>query len=222
MLLPDGYNYPIAIQVKCDPMIASFSNGFQQRSGFESLRSTTLNYLGLRKTQSDNLIALLDGLGGVGVIEWDFRHHYANKWWLVNGLTNTIHDKNRLEEISFEIKEYPRSLPGYIAHVGITSLMIAADRSPVISRQYRNRSPQLGTFFDRRKEFVNPIVESIQFSHTTDHGAADSIDLLLSKCRGVYPISWEGGIYTCSEWSIDYETECAIVGLTLQTNNRPG
>jgi phage-related protein len=222
MLLPTGYNYPINIQVKCDPRVVNFGNGFQQRSGFESLRSTTLNYLGLRKSQSDSLIATLDGLGGVDPVEWDFRPHYGNKWWLVNGLTNTVHDQGRLEEIAFELKEYPRGLPGVAIPTIPPLLDIAVDRSPVISRQYRNRSPQLGMFFDRRKEIINPIIESVQISSTGDHATADSIDLLLSKCRGVYPLIWEGSTYVCSEWSISYESECAIVGLTLQTNNRTG
>jgi phage-related protein len=217
MLLPNGYNYPIDIQAKAEPRLANFSEGYQQRSGYQPLRTTRLNYFGLSKTAVDNLLAAIDAAGAVDQFEWDFRPHYVNKRWLIESSQLLKHDQNRLEELSIELREYPRALPGVPLPTAPLALPIVPDQAPSYSRSYRTRSPNLGFFFDRKREPLNPIVESIQMQSSLDHLVADQIDLLLDRCRGVYPLLWEGKTYTCSDWRINYQSEFAEVDLTLQT-----
>ncbi len=217
MLLPNGYNYPINIQAKAEPRVAGFSEGYQQRSGFEALRSTTLNYFGISKIDADNLLAAIDAAGAVDKFEWLFRPHYGNKLWIVESARSTIYDKNRVEEISLELREYPRSLPGIGAPTAPLPLDLVPDQAPNFTTNYRTRSPNLGHFYDRKREPLNGNVQTIQMQSTMSHEQADQIDLLLDRCRGVYPLLWESDPYTCSDWRINYQSEFAELDLTLQT-----
>jgi phage-related protein len=217
LIIPNGYNYPIDIQAKTEPRITGFSEGYQQRSGFDALRSTTLNYLGLSKAAADNLLAAIDAAGAVDKFEWHFRPHYINKFWVVDTYRTVIHDKNRVDEITLELKEYPRSLPGITPPTTPLLLDLVPDQAPTITTNYRTRSPNLGRFYDRKREPLNGKVQTIQMQKCLSHEQADEIDLLLDRCRGVYPLLWESDPYTCSDWRINYQPEFAEIDLTLQT-----
>jgi phage-related protein len=217
MFLPAGCNYPIDIQAKTEPRATGFSEGYQQRSGFEAVRSTTLNYLGLSKTAVDNLLTAIDAAGAVDKFEWHFRPHYINKLWIVESARSTTHDKNRLEEVSLELREYPRALPGIVMPTTPLLLDLVPDQAPSFTTSYRTRSPSLGHFYDRKREPLNAKVQTIQMQSTLSHEQVDQIDLLLDRCRGVYPLLWESDSYTCSDWRINYQSEFAELDLTLQT-----
>jgi phage-related protein len=212
--LPAGYNYPIVVQVKSDPRVFS-STEYQQRSSFAPTRTTSLNYLGLGKQGVDALLAMIDAAGAVDKFDWLFRPHYAGKKWLVESSRVILHDENRLEEVSIELREYPAV--GQLAPATIPALPFIPDQAPVVSRRSRIISPQLGYFFDRKRQPVNALTESIQMNTTLDYDGADEIDQLLDKHRGVYPLLWRDNHYVCSDWQITYSSEFAEVELTLNT-----
>ena len=215
------HHYPIELTCKAEPMVAGFSEGYKQQSSFESLKSARLNYL-VSAQDTANLISTIDSASGVDTFNWLFRPHYTLKQWRVANFTQRIYDDNRLSELSLDLTEVRTGLPQPIP-TGITPLRLVSgaelvpDASPTISRSYLVRSPNLGYFPDRKPEPLNPKVDKIDFSSTLAPDTADSIDLLLERCRGVYPLLWRGSTYTCKDWRIIYQSESAEISLTLDT-----
>lgn len=216
-MLPLNHYYPIEITCKAEPMVAGFSEGYKQQSGFESLKSARINYL-ISAQDTTNLISTIDSAGGVNTFDWLFRPHYTLKQWRVASFTERIYDEDRLSELSLDLSEIRVGLPQPIP-TGVTPLDLIPDAAPSISRNYLVRSPSLGYFPDRKPEPINPRVDKIDFSSTLDPNAADSIDLLLERCRGVYPLRWRGSTYTCKDWRIVYQSELAEISLSLETAN---
>jgi phage-related protein len=213
--LPLTHYYPIELTCKAEPMIAGFSEGYKQQSSFESLKSARLNYL-VSAQDTANLISTIDSASGVDTFTWLFRPHYTLKQWRVANFTQRIYDDNRLSELSLDLTEIRTGLPQPLP-TGVTPLTLVPDASPTIARSYLVRSPNLGYFPDRKAEPLNPKVDKIDFSSTLDPDTADSIDLLLERCRGVYPLLWRGSTYTCKDWRIVYQSESAEISLTLDT-----
>jgi phage-related protein len=215
MQLPLTHYYPIEISCKAEPMTAGFGEGYKQMSGFESLKSARLNYL-VSSQAIEDLISTLDSAGGVDTFNWLFRPHYALKQWRVADFTQRIYDNNRLSELSLNLTEIRTGLPQPIP-TGITPLPLTPDSAPTITRSYLVRSPNLGYFPDRKREPLNSQINRLEFASTLNPDTADSIDLLLERCRGVYPLLWQGSIYTCKDWRITYQSEAAELDLTLET-----
>ncbi len=213
--LPLTHYYPIEITCRSEPMITGFSEGYKQLSSFESLKSTRLNYL-VSLQDTNNLISTLDSAGAVNTFNWGFRLHYALKQWRVNNFTKRIYDDNRLSDLSLDLSEVRVGLPQPIP-IGITPLLLTPDSAPAITRSYLVRSPNLGYFPDRKAEPLNPQQNKVEFTSTLDPETTDSIDLLLERCRGVYPLLWRGSTYTCKDWRIIYNSEFAEVDVTLET-----
>jgi phage-related protein len=215
--LPLTHYYPVEIASTSEPMLTGFSEGYKQQSSFESIKSTRLNYL-VSAQDTDDLISTLDSASGVDTFTWLFRPHYTLKQWRVASFTQRIYDENRLTELSLDLTEVRVGLPQPIP-TGITTLLLTPDAPPSISRSYLIRSPNLGYFPDRKAEPLNPQVNKIEFTSTLDPDTADSIDLLLERCRGVYPLLWQGSTYTCKDWRIIYQSESAEIQLALETFN---
>lgn len=214
-MLPLTHYYPIELTSKAEPMVAGFSEGYKQQSSFESLKSARLNYL-VSAQDTNNLISTIDSASGADTFTWLFRPHYTLKQWRVANFTQRIYDDNRLSELSLDLTEIRTGLPQPIP-TGITPLTLVPDAAPTITRSYLVRSPNLGYFPDRKPEPLNPKVDKIDFTSTLDPDTVDSIDLLLERCRGVYPLLWQGLTYTCKDWRIIYQSESAEISLTLDT-----
>lgn len=214
-MIPLTHYYPIEITCKAEPMVAGFGEGYKQQSGFESLKSARLNYL-VSAQDTDNLISTLDSASGVDTFTWLFRNHYTLKQWRVANFSQRTYDENRLSELSLNLEEirtaYPTPIP-----TSVTPLPLVPDASPLTTRSYLVRSPNLGYFPDRKAEPLNPKIDKVEFTSTLDLSTADSIDLLLERCRGVYPLLWQGSTYTCKDWQIIYQPESAEINLTLET-----
>jgi phage-related protein len=219
MILPDGYNYPISVTCKAEPMVTGFGEGYQQRSGYEPLRTVQLNYLGLSNTAVNNLVQSIDAAGGVDNFDWLYRPHYANYKWRINRSRMMLYDLDRVQELTLDLKQYPTGVLLHTLPIEPVLLNIVPDQAPSFDRTYRTNQSNLGYFFDARREPVNPIIESISFTVTCIHAVADEIDLLLDRCRGVYPLLWRGKTYVCADWTVIYMTECAEVSIVLQTVN---
>lgn len=213
--LPLTHYYPIEVSCKAEPMVTGFSEGYKQQSSFESLKSARLNYL-VSAQDTANLIGTIDSAGGVDTFNWLFRSHYDLKQWRVASFTQRIYDDNRLSELSLDLAEIRVGLPQPTPSA-ITPLGLIPDSAPSISRSYLVRSPTLGYFPDRKREPLNSQVDKIEFTSTLDPDVADSIDLLLERCRGVYPLVWRESTYTCKDWRITYNSEFAAIDLTLET-----
>jgi phage-related protein len=196
-------------------MLTSFGEYYKQMSGFESLKSARLNYL-VSVQATEDLISTLDSAGGVDTFSWLFRAHYALKRWRVADFTQRIYDNARLSELSLNLTEIRTGLPQPIP-TGITPLPLTPNSAPTITRSYLVRSPNLGYFPDRKREPLNSQINRVEFASTLDPDTADSIDLLLERCRGVYPLLWQGFTYTCKDWRITYQSEAAELDLTLET-----
>lgn len=219
--LPLTNYYPIEISAKAEPMTVGFSEGYKQQSSFETLKTTRLNYL-VSAQDTTNLITTLDSASGVDPFTWQFRPHYTLKQWRIASFTQKIYDQNRLSELSLDLAEIRTGLPQPIP-TGITPLQLVSgaeltpDSAPTITRSYLVRSPSLGYFPDLKPEPLNPKLDRINFTSTIDPDTADSIDLLLERCRGAYPILWQSSTYTCKDWRITYQPESAEIDLTLET-----
>jgi phage-related protein len=215
--LPLTHYYPLEIATRAEPMIAGFSEGYKQQSSFDPIKSTRINYL-VSAQDTTNLITTLDSASGVDTFTWLFRPHYTLKQWRVASFTQTIHDHNRLTELSLNLEEIRTALPTPIP-LSPLPLPLDPNSPPTITRNYLIRSPNLGYFPDRKAEPLNPQVNKIEFTSTLDPDTADSIDLLLERCRGVYPLLWQGSTYTCKDWRIIYQSESAEIQLALETFN---
>jgi phage-related protein len=213
--LPLTHYYPIEVVCKSEPMVAGFGEGYKQQSNFESLKSTRLNYL-VSAQDTNNLISTIDSASGAGTFSWLFRPHYTLKQWRVANFSQRIWDDNRLSDLTLDLSEIRVGLPQPVP-TSITLLNLVPDTAPTIARSYLVRSPTLGYFPDRKPEPLNPKVDKINFSSTLDPDTADSIDLLLESCRGVYPLLWRGSTYTCKDWQIIYQSESAEISITLET-----
>lgn len=219
--LPLTHYYPIELTTKAEPTIVQFSEGYKQQSSFEPLKSTRLNYL-VSAQDTINLISTLDSASGVDTFQWLFRPHYTLKQWRVASFSQKNYDANRLSELSLDLTEIRVGLPTPIP-TSTTPLQLVSgaelipNSEPIITRSYLIRSPTLGYFPDRKPEPLNPKVDRIELTSTVDLDTADSIDLLLDRCRGVYPLSWQNSTYTCKDWRITYNPESAEIGLSLET-----
>jgi phage-related protein len=219
MQLPLTNYYPIEISCRAEPMVAGFSEGYKQQSSFESLKSARLNYLVSAQDTTD-LISTIDSAGGANTFNWLFRPHYALKQWRVTNFSQRIYDDGRLSELSLDLTEIRVGLPQPIP-LSPLPLPLSPNSSPTISRSYLVRSPNLGYFPDLKPEPLNNKVDKIGFTSTLDPDVIDSIDLLLERCRGVYPLLWQGSNYTCKDWRITYNPESAEIDVTLETFNTP-
>jgi phage-related protein len=216
-----SHYYPIEITTKAEAMTAGFSEGYKQQSSFEPLKSTRLNYL-VSAQDTTNLISTLDSASGVDTFNWLFRPHYTLKQWRVASFTEKIYDSNRRSELSLDLTEIrvglPTPTPTTVTPLRLVSgAELTPNSEPIITRSYLIRSPNLGYFPDRRAEPLNPKVDKIELTSTIDLDNADSIDLLLERCRGVYPLLWQGSTYTCKDWRITYNPESAEISLSLET-----
>jgi phage-related protein len=221
MQLPLTHYYPIDITTKAEPMTVGFSENYKQQSSFEPLKSTRLNYL-VSAQDTNNLISTIDSASGVDIFTWLFRPHYTLKQWRVASFTQKIYDNNRLSELSLDLTEIRVGLPtptpiAPTALQLVSGAEIIPNAEPIITRSYLVRSPNLGYFPDRKAEYLNPKVDRIELTSTVDLDSADSIDLLLERCRGVYPLLWQGSTYTCKDWRMTYQPESAEINLTLDT-----
>jgi hypothetical protein len=216
-MLPNP-NYPIRITAKATPMVAQFSEGYSQRSSFESIKSVNLNFLGLTQLEVDNLISTCDTAGGVDLISWDFRYHYQNKKWKITQLTQKTYDFGRLSEVDLSLQEVPLGLPGLAAPTAPIPLNIVPNQAPMMTRNYNVRSSGLGFFEDRQREPIKGKIDKLQLLTSLNYDNADILDLKLEQCRGVYPLLYDGKKWVCSDWSIDYQPEdYAEVSIELTT-----
>lgn len=208
-------NYPIAIECRCEPLVASFAEGSSQRSSFAPTRTVQLNYL-LDEIEQNSLTNLLDSAGGVGIFDWDFRPQFADYQWRVGSYRQQIWDDGRLYETTIALEQIRTAKPIAIPTSPLL-LDLTPDSPPSITTNYRIRSPQMGFFPDRRTEPINPVVEQIELISTVEPQIADNIDVLLDRCRATYPLIWQGKSYLCADWAITYYPESAQVSLTLNS-----
>lgn len=193
---------PIQISNKCDRDVTRFSDGYEQRASFQPLKSVTLSYLDRPQSLLDSLLIDLDTAGGKPDFTWNFRPHYAGKKWKIKSFRKELFDTNLIAEWFLDLQEYPTqlSVPSSTAE----PLLIEPSQSVNISTEYLTRSSNLGKFSDLKKPPVFSQQQKVKFTSFVTWGEADSIDILLDRQRGIYPLIWDGKYYLCPDWTITY------------------